>query len=89
MAAGCRNRAFAQPEKPADFYGERSSIPSALAANYTVLGDYFQAAGIRLQHGRLFDSRDRRESQPVLVINEALARQYFPGKDADRTGNKA
>jgi predicted permease len=58
------------------------SIPSALAANFTVLGDYFQAVGIRLQQGRLFDSRDRRESQPVLVINETMARQYFPGKDA-------
>lgn len=58
------------------------SIPSALAANSTVLGDYFQAAGIRLQRGRLFDSRDRRESQSVLVINETMARQYFPGKDA-------
>jgi putative ABC transport system permease protein len=58
------------------------SIPSALAANFTVLGDYFQAVGIRLQQGRLFDSRDRHESQPVLVINETMARQYFPGKDA-------
>ena len=58
------------------------SIPSALGANSTVLGDYFQAVGIRLQRGRLFDSRDRRESQSVLVINETLARQYFPGKDA-------
>jgi len=58
------------------------SVPSALAANFTVQGDYFQASGVQLQRGRLFDSRDRRESQPVLVINEALARQYFPGKDA-------
>ncbi len=58
------------------------SVPSALAVNATVLGDYFQAAGIRLRRGRLFDSRDRHESEPVLVINETMARQYFPGKDA-------
>ena len=58
------------------------SIPSALAANSTVLGNYFQAAGIRLQHGRLFDSRDRQDSAPVLIVNETMARQYFPGKDA-------
>jgi putative ABC transport system permease protein len=57
-------------------------VPSALAVNATVLGDYFQAVGIRLRRGRLFDSRDRRESEPVLVINETMARQYFPGKDA-------
>ncbi|HUA18666.1 MAG TPA: ABC transporter permease [Bryobacteraceae bacterium] len=57
------------------------SIPPALAANATVLGDYFQATGIRLLRGRLFDSRDRHDSDPVLVINETMARQYFPGKD--------
>jgi predicted permease len=58
------------------------SIPSALAVNATVLGDYFQAVGIPLRRGRLFDSHDRRESEPVLVINETMARQYFAGKDA-------
>jgi len=58
------------------------AVPSALAANATVLGDYFQAVGIRVLRGRLFDSRDRRESERVLVINETMARQYFPGKDA-------
>ena len=58
------------------------AIPSALAANATVLGDYFRAVGIHLRRGRLFDSRDRQGSGPVLVINETMARQYFPGKDA-------
>jgi len=58
------------------------SVPSALAASATVLGDYFQAVGIRLRRGRLFDSRDRSGSEPVLVINETMARQYFPGKEA-------
>jgi predicted permease len=58
------------------------SIPSALAVNATVLGDYFQAAGISLRRGRIFDSRDRVASEPVLVINETMARQYFAGKDA-------
>jgi putative ABC transport system permease protein len=58
------------------------SVPSALAVNGAVLGDYFQAVGIRLRRGRLFDSRDRRGSEPVLVVNETMARQYFPGKDA-------
>ncbi len=57
-------------------------VPSALAINATVLGDYFQAVGIRVRRGRLFDSGDRRESVPVLVINETMARQYFPGKEA-------
>src|ERR1700728_3259778 len=58
------------------------SVPSALGVNATVLGDYFQAVGIRLLRGRLFDSRDRRGSEPVVVINETMVRQFFPLKDA-------
>lgn len=57
------------------------AIPAALAANSTILGDFFQAAGIRLQRGRFFDSRDRQDSAAVVIINETLARQYFPGRD--------
>lgn len=55
------------------------SIPSALAPNSTVLGDYFQAAGIRLRAGRLFESRDGPYTAPVLIINETFARRYFHG----------
>jgi MacB-like periplasmic core domain len=58
------------------------AIPSSIAVNATVLGDYFQAVGIRIRTGRLFDSRDRAGSPPVLIVNETLAHQYFPGKDA-------
>ncbi len=58
------------------------SVPSALAVNIAVLGDYFKALGIHLRGGRLFDSRDHLGSEPVLVINETMARQFFPGNDA-------
>lgn len=58
-----------------------ASIPPALAPNSTVLGDYFQAAGISLKAGRLFDTRDRQDTAPVLVINEAFARMYFAGRE--------
>jgi putative ABC transport system permease protein len=47
-----------------------------------VLGDYFQVTGIPLLHGRWFDSRDRSGSEPVLIVNETMARRYFPGKQA-------
>jgi len=60
------------------------AVPSALAVNATVLGDYFQAAGIPVRRGRVFDSRDRRGSGPVVVINETMARRFFHGKDAVR-----
>ena len=57
-------------------------IPSSLAVNATVVGDYFQAVGISLRRGRLFDQHDRSDSPPVVIINETMARQYFPGTDA-------
>lgn len=41
---------------------------------------YFAAMGIPLLKGRSFDERDGADSR-VLVINETLARKYFPGQD--------
>jgi predicted permease len=42
---------------------------------------YFEALRIPLIRGRRFDDRDQRESPPVVLINESLARRYFPGED--------
>jgi putative ABC transport system permease protein len=41
---------------------------------------YFQAMGIPLLGGRLLNERDVKESR-VLLINETLAKRYFPGED--------
>jgi putative ABC transport system permease protein len=41
---------------------------------------YFSAMGIPLLKGRMLDDHDGAESR-VLVINETLARKYFPGQD--------
>src|SRR5262249_59803969 len=38
---------------------------------------YFNAMGIRLLRGRLFDRSDAPEAQHVALISESLARQYF------------
>jgi predicted permease len=42
---------------------------------------YFAAMGIRLLRGRLFDASDDANRPKVAIINESLARQYFPGED--------
>jgi len=42
-------------------------------------GDYFQTLGIALKSGRLFDASDDARAPKVVIINEALARRYFPG----------
>jgi putative ABC transport system permease protein len=39
---------------------------------------YFENLGIRVLRGRTFDERDNASAAPVAVINEALARQYWP-----------
>jgi putative ABC transport system permease protein len=42
--------------------------------------------GVRLMRGRLFDSRDRASSEPVALVNEAIAREYF--QEADPIGRR-
>jgi putative ABC transport system permease protein len=47
-----------------------------------VMPGYFASLRIPLIRGRVFDERDRKDAPPVLVINQALARQFYPnGED--------
>ena len=41
-------------------------------------GDYLQTLGVRLVEGRLIEAGDTDQTTPVVVINETLARTYFP-----------
>ena len=51
-------------------------------ANHRVISaDYFQTIGVRLRAGRFFRYSDGPTALPVAMINEAMARQYWPGKD--------
>ena len=43
---------------------------------------YFQTMGIPLRSGRYFNERDLEGAAPVLMINEAMARRYWPNEDA-------
>ncbi|HEX8879424.1 MAG TPA: ABC transporter permease [Candidatus Acidoferrum sp.] len=43
---------------------------------------YFEAMGIRLLRGRTFTDQDRLGGQPVAIIDENLAREYWPHQDA-------
>ncbi|MGB8340324.1 MAG: ABC transporter permease [Chthoniobacterales bacterium] len=43
---------------------------------------YFQAMRIPLLEGRPFTKRDRADAPSVIVVNEALARHFFPGQPA-------
>jgi putative ABC transport system permease protein len=51
------------------------------ATFHGVTPDYFRAMAIPLVSGRSFTDGDTLEGQPVAVINETLARRYFPNED--------
>jgi predicted permease len=44
--------------------------------------NYLQTMGVKLTEGRLFTASDRNESAPVLIVNETLARHYWPKESA-------
>jgi putative ABC transport system permease protein len=53
-----------------------------LIANVRVVSpDYFRTVGMTLRRGRLLDKRDGPDSPQVAVINESMARTYWPGED--------
>jgi predicted permease len=47
----------------------------------TISPGYFQVLGVRLLRGRAFDWRDRSSAEPVAIINETIAREYFSDED--------
>ena len=46
-----------------------------------VSGDYFSTLKVPLLRGRTFNERDTKDSPRVIVIDQAMAEQYFPGED--------
>jgi putative ABC transport system permease protein len=47
-----------------------------------VSAGYLKAIGTPLRRGRYFDQRDDVHTLPVAIVNETMARQYWPGEDA-------
>jgi predicted permease len=46
-----------------------------------VAGRSFEALGIPLRSGRYLSPSDSQSSEPVVVINETMARRFWPGQD--------
>src|SRR5262249_6763228 len=42
---------------------------------------YFAAIGVPIIAGRDFDARDTRDSEPVVIVSESLAKSMFPKQD--------
>ena len=71
------------------FYPEGRTVARAMAeglsydANHRqVSADYLRTMGIPLRRGRYLNDGDNERAMAVAVINETMARQYWPGEDA-------
>jgi putative ABC transport system permease protein len=71
------HRNFTIPGQPSPTYAEQPA-----AGFHVVTPHYFQAMGIRLLRGRGFDEHDRPGAAGVAIVNETLARRFFPDRDA-------
>ncbi|HUF50757.1 MAG TPA: FtsX-like permease family protein [Longimicrobiales bacterium] len=67
---------LARPEIPP----EEAMAMGLIGVHYATAGS-FDALGVPLLQGRLFDARDRAGAPRVLVINQAAARLLYPGQD--------
>jgi putative ABC transport system permease protein len=60
--------------------GEASEAKPTAEFN-VVTPDYFRTLGIPIFSGRAFDGRDRPDKPHVAIVNQSLARRYFPNQD--------
>lgn len=60
----------------------RSKADTVTTVMNTVDVHYFETAGVPINQGRAFTAMDRADSAPVAIINEKMARDYWPKGDA-------
>lgn len=52
------------------------------ARYHMATADYFRALGVPLLRGRFFTPADKKDAPNVMIINHAMAEQYWPNEDA-------
>jgi predicted permease len=72
-----RNRTWGVGAKGVQY--ETGKYPNAYVR--VVWDGYLAAMGIPLRAGRDFNERDTPDAEPVIIINETMARNLFPGQD--------
>jgi predicted permease len=75
LAGGGSTQPFTIEGRPAATVAEQ---PMALTRY--ISPDYFRTLGIPLKEGRFFTEQDRNATAPVIIISEAMARQFWPGQ---------
>jgi predicted permease len=76
LSGGDEGAAFGIEGRPSPAPGQVQS-----AGPRWVSSDYFKAMGISLAKGRFFTERDDEQGPNVLIINESMARRYWPDED--------
>jgi len=66
---------FSVVEHPAPKHHEPQALMTAVG------GDYARLMGTPMLRGRMIDAEDTASTPPVAVINEALAKKYFDGRN--------
>ena len=59
----------------------RPELKQPIAGYNLVTEGFFQTVGVPLRRGRLLTTTDDNTSEPVTVINQAMANRYWPGQD--------
>ena len=63
--------------------GKKPAANEEYHARYHVASpDYFRAMGIPLIRGRFFSADDKIDARLALIVNESMARRYWPNEDA-------
>ena len=60
---------------------EPGQVPPAVFDNY-VTPDYFETLRIPIKRGRTFNDSDNESAPKVAVINETMAKKFWPNRDA-------
>ena len=84
-AAGAANATVLEPgwRMPYAIDGRPPARPDErpIGQIVTVSSGYFETVGARLLSGRLFTTSDTSATEPVIIINETMARRDFAGED--------
>jgi putative ABC transport system permease protein len=62
-------------------YEVPSGEPTPISTYNVVASDYFKTLGIPMLHGRVFTDADDQNAQYVAIVNEAMAKKYWPNED--------
>jgi predicted permease len=90
---GVESAALVSPRLPFDVNYNQTSIHlegkaygpddrGELVANVSVTADYFKTLDVPIVEGRGFTDADRRGAPLVAVVNETMARRFWPGQRA-------